>query len=181
MGCKEQGEVIETVEFADWGLPYARGGSRDDPFTPGNCEAFSVNTSCTFNDGRTLAYVKSICEGKSSCNVDAKLVKRYVGDPCSGIHKRIAIRASGCSPAQNPQPSSSRVNFKRSAHPLGFRPRCFRSSPPHSLHRGLSDGGRRRGCRRLVLLSPKRDTLHTPGGQWLQPSRRHWQHRGGSS
>ena len=90
--CGDPTQVITAVEFADWGRP-ARSGA-------GGC-AFERNSTCS-RDATDV--VRARCVGKAECSVSTSDVAAAVGDPCRGVHKRLAIRGVGCS-AVSPPPA----------------------------------------------------------------------------
>jgi len=170
MECAEADGVIQSIDFADWGLPHNKGANNS--LQPGACDDFVANASCTFTNGKALAYVKSICEGKHSCNVDSSQLQRYVGDPCSGIHKRLAVKASGCKPNRNPPANGHRVNF---SPPILWDSTAGASGPlPHTRYTGASPMEADVGDVDAWYFSSPNGSEHPSGAHWLQPSMRHW-------
>lgn len=69
------GQTIVKIEFASYGLPK---GSCFAGYSTGSCHASS-----------SISKVQSRCQGKQSCQVDAK--NATFGDPCPGQRKKLAI------------------------------------------------------------------------------------------
>ncbi len=97
------GGKIASIEFADWGQPTAVGA---DPYDPAACE-FQAAANCTAGP-HIKSLVESLCVGKSRCTIATSDLNSP--DPCSGHHKRVAVRASGCTPAKLP-PAKPKTSF----------------------------------------------------------------------
>ena len=97
------GGKIASIEFADWGQPTAIGA---DPYDPAACE-FQAAANCTAGP-HIKSLVESLCVGKSRCTIATSDLNSP--DPCSGHHKRVAVRASGCTPAKLP-PAKPKTSF----------------------------------------------------------------------
>jgi Galactose binding lectin domain len=85
LSCARGGGVIDSVEFASFGLP------------SGVCTAL-VNTSC--DAGGSADVVRKICLGQQNCSVPATVAA--FGDPCPDHRAdyRLAVQIS-CNPPQN--------------------------------------------------------------------------------
>ena len=78
--------VITSIEFASFGTPN------------GVCGAFKAG-AC--NSSSSYKHVSDACLGRKSCSIMPNM-SNFGGDPCKGQKKRLAVQASGCSPAKPP-------------------------------------------------------------------------------
>ena len=79
-------EIITKIDFADYGLP-----SIDSQ----NTCTYKSNNTCT-STKTTMEKIQKLCIGQNSCVLEASNLISNGIDPCEGIHKRLAVRASGC-------------------------------------------------------------------------------------
>ena len=69
--------------------------------------AVAAAANCTAGP-HIKSLVESLCVGKSRCTIATSDLNSP--DPCSGHHKRVAVRASGCTPAKLP-PAKPKTSF----------------------------------------------------------------------
>lgn len=124
----EPGSVITAIDFADWGLPEFSSDT-------GSCN-FTSNAQCT--DPITARRVaESLCVGRAKCVLEA--TGDAIGsDPCSGTHKRLAVRASGCQSADpHIQPRIVSFNSPTGGGTLSWDNTQYASGPlPHTRYLG---------------------------------------------
>ena len=86
LSCELGGGVIDTVEFASFGLP------------GGVCRSFVANDSCTAPS--SMDVINKLCVGQASCSVPASA--DVFGSPCPGHEAdyRLAVQVT-CNPPQN--------------------------------------------------------------------------------
>jgi hypothetical protein len=86
LSCARSGGVIDTVEFASFGLPQGR------------CTDWSINATCDAKGSMDM--VQSMCKGKQQCTVPATV--DMFGDPCPthSATYRLAVQVT-CDPPQN--------------------------------------------------------------------------------
>jgi len=85
--CAGAGATISSIDFAAFGTPY------------GTCGDYHHNASCDASNATAVA--KSLCIGKSSCNVPSYPA---LGDPCFDTYKRLIVQAT-CSDGKGGQAS----------------------------------------------------------------------------
>jgi hypothetical protein len=71
--------------------------------------AFASDASCT-SAPETLAAVRTLCVGQPRCTISTDALNR-VRDPCSGKHKRLAVRLGGCAASPAPAPAATVLTF----------------------------------------------------------------------
>ena len=101
--CANKGEVISGIRFAEFGRPVWSGNSSTGKKV--TCASFATNStaapSCLASDpARDAQIVAGLCVGKTECELLAST--GVFGEPCRGVHKRLAVWATGCTPDQNP-------------------------------------------------------------------------------
>ena len=109
LACEKPGEVMQAVEFADYGLltPSDTAGSTcsfaQTEFAPNRTFCYSDPVcKCKSNLTAAKAIVAGLCVGQANCTISGNDLNDLLGDPCPGHHKRFAVRMSGCSPAKPP-------------------------------------------------------------------------------
>ena len=115
--CDKPGETIKAIDFADWGQPIATGV---DPLNASAC-SFRSQPNCSLD---AKAYVESICVGKASCDISTETLNG-LNDPCSGHHKRLAVKTSGCT---SPPPTPTPPTPPGRSVLLASRPQCWDSA-----------------------------------------------------
>jgi hypothetical protein len=86
LSCARGGGVIDTVEFASFGLP------------GGVCRSFSANSSCSASS--SVDVITKLCVGQADCSVPAST--SLFGSPCpdQAADYRLAVQVT-CNPPQN--------------------------------------------------------------------------------
>eukprot|EP00051_Salpingoeca_urceolata_P028204 m.485621 g.485621 ORF g.485621 m.485621 type:complete len:640 (+) comp23891_c0_seq1:123-2042(+) len=95
--------VIDSIEFADWGMP------------TGSCGSFGVDASCT-TEAKTKPWATAQCVGKSTCSLQPYPA---LGDPCVNKVKWLAVQAncsSGSGYANNSTQASPDVDAQAFVH-----------------------------------------------------------------
>ncbi|XP_065832059.1 alpha-L-rhamnosidase-like isoform X2 [Oscarella lobularis] len=82
LDCGDKGGVINSIDFADFGLPL------------GGCSNFGHRSSCTSSNA-TVA-VGNLCLGKEGCTVPSGV--DFWGDPCYGQMKQLSIQVTCSEP-----------------------------------------------------------------------------------
>ena len=72
-----QGATISSIDYASYGNPQGSCGN----FSDGWCDAYN-----------SMSVVQSYCVGQNSCTVPA--TNAVFGDPCTGVNKHLAIKAT---------------------------------------------------------------------------------------
>lgn len=83
--CEPGTGNITDILFASFGTP------------TGNCPDFKKDPSC--DSDTSLAVVKKLCVGKTSCSIDAS--DKAFGDPCINVVKSLAVVTKGCTPVKH--------------------------------------------------------------------------------
>lgn len=129
--CQNPGEVIKAVEFADYGLmtPHDKAGSvcqfAQTTIKPNATFCYS-DPVCPCKSNLTAA-ISKLCVGRANCTISGATLNQELGDPCPGHHKRLAVRMSGCAPAEPP------VFKPVASFPFAWAPTFGMSGPvPHS-------------------------------------------------
>ena len=86
LSCERSGGVIDTVEFASFGLP------------DGVCRSFVANSNCSAASSSDV--VTKLCVGQATCTIPATTAA--FGDPCpdQAASYRLAVQVT-CNPPQN--------------------------------------------------------------------------------